>query len=314
MLRAKTWIMGTLLLLLLGSLLAFPAAAAGQGVNIAAVPAKVEFQIRPGTEQTQAVKVYNKGTEASRILAYTEDYSISPENQFEFFPGGTLDYSIAPWVSYSESDFVVEPDTYREITITLKVPADATIGGYASAAIFEGHRLDEKIEEGLVTVGRIGVPLLTTVAVDPSEIKQEGTILSMQVERGTWVLFRTDIKVTTTFENNGNTYLHYHAFTDITHGLIGSEYHGDHGESTALAKTQRTITYDAKGAWFGKYKVRVEVHYPPDRVLVQEQTVWVIPWLLILIVGILVMALGVGAWYWRRRRRAAGKGTKGDAG
>lgn len=300
----------TLALLAAAGLIAPSAPVAAQELGFAVVPAKVEFTVRPGAEQTQAVKVYNQSAEAIRILAYTEDYSIDPENRFEFFPGGTLDYSIAPWVSYSESDFVVEPGAYEEISITVKVPPDATVGGYASAAIFEGRRLDEREQEGVLTVGRIGVPLLATVAVSPGEIKQEGTIISMQVEKGTFVLFRTDIKVTTTFENNGNTYLYYHAFTDITGGLFGGGFHEDHGESTALAKTQRKITCEAKGAWFGRYKVRVEVHYPPDRVLVQEKTVWVIPWLLILIVLVLALALAAGVWYRRRRRRAAGRAKK----
>ncbi len=309
MLRLKAVVTAGLMILIVGSLLFFPDTAAGQGVNIAAVPAKVEFIVRPGASQTQAVKVYNQGEEALRILVYTEDYSISPENEFEFFPGGTIDYSIAPWISYSESEFILDPGAYREVSMTIEVPVDATVGGYASAAIFEGHRLNEQTQQGLITVGRIGVPLLTTVAVDASEIKQEGTILSMQVEKAPWVFLRSDIRVTTTFENDGNTYLHYHAFTDITGGVFGSEYAVDHGESTALARTQRKITTEVTGAWFGRYNVRVEVHYPPDRVLVQEQTVWVIPWLLIIIVAIIMLALGVGVWKWRQRR-AAGEGLK----
>ncbi len=299
-------------LLLAGALAAaFPDASRGQGVDIAAVPSKLEFNIRPGAEQSQTVKIYNQGAVPTRVLAYVEDYSISPENQIAFFPGGTLDYSIASWVSFSESDFTLEPGGFREVAVRLSVPADATVGGYASLAVFEAHHPEEASLEGLVTVGRIGVPLLTTVAVNPSEIRQEGAIVSLEVEKGTWVLFRTDLRITTTFENLGNTYLHYHAFTDVTGGISALKHSEDHGESTALARTQRQITCEIKGAWFGRYRVRAEVHYPPDRVLVREQTVWVVPWLLIVILVAAALAF-FSALYWRRRRRRRPDGKGAD--
>jgi hypothetical protein len=162
----------------------------------------------------------------------------------------------------------------------------------------------------VVTVGRIGIPLLVTVAVSEEEIEREGVILSLEVEKESWVFLHSDIRTTATFKNTGNTYLHYRGETTIKNTLFGREYKTDHDWNTALANTERKMFAEVKGGLFGPYTVRVVVEYPPDHQLVVEKHFWVIPWLLILLV-LGILACGVLCYFLVRRRRANLKFSRG---
>lgn len=116
-----------------------PAQATGNGISLA--PARVELELKPGTETTVVVDLDYHSTEENsqpvRIVASLNDWTIKRNGEVEFQKANTLPNSASSWLIYSPAETTVTPGNIHSIRVTISVPKDATPGDHLTALIVE---------------------------------------------------------------------------------------------------------------------------------------------------------------------------------
>ena len=110
----------------------------GSGISLA--PARIEMEMRPGTEATVVVDLDYHAAENSqpvRIVASLNDWTLNRNGEVEFQKANTLPNSASGWLIYSPAETTVTPGNVHSIRVTISVPKDATPGDHLSALIVE---------------------------------------------------------------------------------------------------------------------------------------------------------------------------------
>lgn len=112
----------------------------------------VKLEVKPGEELVGSITVDNVSNENITVKAYFEDFIYIPpfDGRKESRPLGSTSRSCGRWMSVLPSEFNLPPRGKKEITYTVKVPADAR-GGYYGVLFFE------KVTEGTGANMSIGI-------------------------------------------------------------------------------------------------------------------------------------------------------------
>jgi hypothetical protein len=143
--------------------------------SMALSPARVELEMKPGTETTVVVNLDYRAPETAkkegaRIVATLNDWSLTKDGRVEFFRANYQPNSASPWLIYSPGEAAVMPGTIHQIRVTIAVPANAAPGDHLAALIVEQRPDTLKFEPNLrqmilryrlATVFYIKVPGLT---------------------------------------------------------------------------------------------------------------------------------------------------------
>lgn len=109
------------------------------GISLA--PARVELEMKPGSETTLVVDLdYHSTMENSqqvRIVASLNDWTIKRNGEVEFHRANSLPNSASSWLIYSPAETTVTPGNVHSIRVTISVPKDATPGDHLTALIVE---------------------------------------------------------------------------------------------------------------------------------------------------------------------------------
>jgi hypothetical protein len=171
--------------------------------GIALAPARVELEMKPGTETTVVINLdYRSSSGAAqptRIVASLNDWDITRDGRVEFYKPGMRPNSASSWLVYSPAETTVTPGNIHSIRVTISVPADATPGDHLTALIVEQRPDTIKFNQNarqmvvryrMASVFYIKVPNLT----------KRGTLENLQAESSP-----KGIVVTPTLKNSGNS-------------------------------------------------------------------------------------------------------------
>lgn len=130
--------MNYLIILLMGlfAMWAAPVAEAAPS-SMAVYPSREALVVRPGESQTFSVTVANPGQATLRVRAYLSDWGLKPDGQLLFLPVGKSAHSAADMVTFTPSQFVLEPDRSQSVRVTISVPPDTAGGEYHCMVFFE---------------------------------------------------------------------------------------------------------------------------------------------------------------------------------
>lgn len=176
-------------------------APSGDGLSLA--PARMELEMKPGTETTVVINLDYRSTSGSaqptRIVASLNDWDITGDGRVEFYKPNTKANSASSWLVYSPAETTVTPGNIHSIRVTVSVPPDAAPGDHLTALIIEQRPDTIKFNQNarqmvvryrMASVFYIKVPNLT----------RRGTLENLQA--------RADAKgitITPTLKNEGNS-------------------------------------------------------------------------------------------------------------
>ncbi len=266
-------------------------------------PAKVEIQAKPGESETKTVKVVNQGKVPIEVTTDIADYYIKPDNTFVFYLPGHQSYSCARWIKLDKTKFFLEPGEVEKVKITVTIPKSAELGGHYACIFFETVGQKAK-DTGVRIVGRIGCLVLTSIGSE-KDIVRKGKIRSFSV-KNPW--FSSDVNSDLVFRNVGNVHLTlkgFVAFKDIFGRNAGK---ANFENITILPKTDRIMTTNWGGPFFGFFRAKATVKYGPNiftynrNLTTKEIAFWIIPWKIIVAVfAFLVLAFIVRKIYLTRK-------------
>jgi hypothetical protein len=321
--------MRRLLTILTLALVALPAASTGvaaaataPAISIGVAPSKLQANLVPGQVYRTVLDVYNKGADRTVLDVYLQDYTISTASAVQFEPAGALAQSAGPWASLSARVLRMGPHGHAQVHLTVRVPNDAALGTHTLAVVFRSRQVRTNgnvryrpAVASLMAAGienRDGTGLLLRGAVVTRSVDVSwpslGSIWSSSDHMGAaidWLIHPT-VTANVEVRNTGNT------FFNIIKG--GTEFSTDFALGarsgraaaptyTILPNSVRTLTMRWSGPpAFAKGSAHTRIYYN-DRAYLPVATTpfMIIPWHLIIVVGLLLAM--VILWRIVRRRR-----------
>ncbi len=115
----KKYSLATSLLFLYFILAISCAHAFGVGVT----PSTIEMEVQPGSHHRQILRVKNFNPEkAIRLTVSIADWTLDDNGKVQLMPPEETDYSASPWVNFSPSVLLLEPNTTRQIIVDVNTP------------------------------------------------------------------------------------------------------------------------------------------------------------------------------------------------
>jgi len=173
----------------------------GSGISLA--PARLELEMKPGSETTVVVNLdYHSTTENSqpvRIVASLNDWTIDRDGQVQFERANTLPNSASSWLIYSPAETTVVPGNLHSIRVTVSVPKDATPGDHLSALIIEQRPDNLKLNENRRQMV-IRYRMAAVFYIKVPQLRRQGSLESLRAE-----LTGDQVVVTPLLKNSGNS-------------------------------------------------------------------------------------------------------------
>ncbi len=251
-------------------------------------PVRTELTIDPGSSAFATINVINNEdtpiTVRPKITIYTK-------NDEEGFPVVTEDLpanhpmNIRDWIEFSTEDVSLEPNSEREVTFKVNVPADAQPGGRYASILYTSV---DDTASGEIKI-QVAVPSLILIKVAGEEI-HSGETLSFGVKNGNLLGDQNPI-LAVSFQNNGNVHEKPSGsvtLTDLTTGeqltQIARYYDDDLGEfviadaiplnldgGNVLPGSSRTFTAEwNENIQSGKFTAELNLKYGGDQPAITE--------------------------------------------
>jgi hypothetical protein len=191
-----------------------PPQAADSGISLA--PARVELEMRPGTETTVVIDLdYHSTVENSqpvRIVASLNDWTIKRNGEVEFQKANTLPNSASSWLIYSPAETTVTPGNIHSIRVTISVPKDAPPGDHLTALIVEQRPDSIKLNQTRrLVVVRYRMAAVFYIKVP--QLTRRGSLENLRAEA------RADsVVVIPTLKNQGNSVIRPMTSVKVTDG------------------------------------------------------------------------------------------------
>jgi hypothetical protein len=267
------------------------------------------YELAKGASLTDKVAVYNYSSVALPLSLYATDGLDTAEGQFGIIPTDQQPVGVGTWVKPVEGSIIVMPHTVQVVPFTVHVPATATPGDHAGAVVAslktpatdsKGRRVLVQQQDAVEMFVRVAGPLVPKLTV-----KVKATNL-----RRAFALGLGSLDVTYTVRNVGNVRLGATQSIDVDapFGITLKTVHLRSKVPELLPGASIVLHAHVDGVLpTVLVTAQVNLHpyspvktVPPPPSSSGSDTVWMIPWL-----WLLIAAAVIGWIVWRRRRRAA---------
>lgn len=140
---------------------------------------RLRYDVPPGTRVEERIIIHNVGTEEANLGLYTHDLVGGRDGSVDGPRKDTPAKGMGTWLSVSKDKLTLAPGRSEIVTLTMQVPADATVGDHFGFFFIEfltkedmqvGATSDDgKASAALSVVTRLGIPVTERV---PGELKQ----------------------------------------------------------------------------------------------------------------------------------------------
>lgn len=237
-------------------------------------PIMNELAVKPGDVIKRQISAKNLARIPIPMKAYTRAFVATNEFGDSDYPDDTATGSVQSWFKIDEPDFILQPDSPKNINVTITVPQNARPGGQYATLFVESLLPKEVLTEtSLYLSSRIGALFFFVVAGD-------------LVEKGQISEFKTDnfwktgpVEFNVAFKNEGNVDLKPQSTLTITDWRGNKVYETtDQGKRTLPEKTRRwKLEWETK--WLlGRYTARLSTKNLLDsKVQVSEVQFYSVP-------------------------------------
>jgi hypothetical protein len=305
-LKAKQINISLLLLLTLSLILIFSSVSFGQngGSGFRVTPVRSEFVIEKGESNEQVISVTNLSDQDTTAGVVINDFVPADNETGE--PRVLLDNTQSEGNSFksiatTQESITLGPRETKDIKLQIKVPENATTGGYYGVLRFEGKT--DNNDNNIALAASVGTIFLVTV---PGDIKEELilTELATASNGSTSRIFinTKDIEIVTRLKNTGNIHVKPYGVIDIkdSKNNVIESFDLNNTEPRANVLPDSTRKFENKlqnKDWFGKYTVSANLGYGSGGSLITaKNTFWVIPIWVVIVAVVALVAIIVGAF------------------
>ena len=275
------------------------------------------YNLDLGESKDDALLLFNTGEETKTVKLYPVDSIPSNQGNFALEAQDAPRDGIGAWIKLAETLVTLEPGESREIPFVITIPKDADVGEHSGGIIIQKAAPGQAEGEAAASVvTRVGIRVYQTV---PGEIIKEIEIDDFSLE----LIKPQDQKpyydIVLTAKNKGNVSLSpkvsleisgwgkidYQDFKKISYESIASFATGDalfpvrfftgqtQTKDWQLLRDQKVTTrWSFVKPQFGKFSFQAKLNYEssdgPKTVVSKKITVWVVPWLEVLVIALVL--------------------------
>lgn len=282
-----------------------------QGVTIS--PPLLELTLNPGAEIEETILVSNPAENLSELYPSTANFEAAGEGGEPTFLSPADEsgkFSLARWISYTQTKVALVPRQQVEFKYKITVPPDAEPGGHYGVVFLATQPPETEADVSQVAIaGKIGSLILVRV---PGDIREEARVEEFS---GPWMNFKTPISFLTFIRNLGN--IHFKPDGEISI----RNWRGKEIERIPLNPKKGNILPESRrrfdSVWspsttpfwktpFGRFSANLRIVYgASQKTLDGKIYFWLIPYWLIVAVAFLII---IAIIYFYRRRRKKKKG------
>ncbi len=292
---------------------------AESGFSVQVTPSPIIATLKPGTEQTQELKVLNTSSEQDTFRVDLRSFSVDNLTG-EVKLGNDAPSDVASMVTFEQSEFTLAPQQWFTARMHISTPKDA---GFSYSFAVVVSRNENGATQGTAQI-KGSVAVFALLNVDRPDATRKVDLVSFVSPKKIYEYVPTEFAVT--FKNSGNTLVQPsgNVFIDRTNSGQGSlgVLQVNEAKGYIIPGSERTLktswtngfptteTKDGvtKTIWdwsklnqlrFGKYTAKLVAVYDDgerDVPLEAELSFWVIPWKLILGALAVLAILLLGLW------------------
>ena len=172
----------------------------------------ISLVANPGTTVTTDIRIRNEGTQAETLKTGLMKFGArGDEGRPELMDREAGD-SYFDWVTITPSQFVIQPNEYKTVRVSIDVPSDAAFGYYY--AVTFSRASDEKAAKGQTVKGSIATLILLEANVPGA--KRELQVVEFKSEKKLYEFLPA--KLTVKIRNTGNVHAVPHGDVSINQG------------------------------------------------------------------------------------------------
>ena len=162
-------------------------------------PMKVPLTLQPGEGRRVAVRVFNNGDDAIRVVTEIGDWVATGDGGIRLLPAGSHVRGASAWVGVDLAEFTVPAHATQVVRLTVELP-EGVEGSYWTIVFFEGQSGQARSRLGLRTKARMGTTIYLTA--EGTEVRDD-TLTNMFVEAGSE---DGELRLGASLGNLGNVY------------------------------------------------------------------------------------------------------------
>lgn len=228
-----------------------PSALPGVGLDVS--PAKVDFEIAPGTRYTMPMTVTNPGANPIHVVVTPVDFRLSSGGDYEFLRVGSLPYSLMKYASVNPREFDIPPATTQQVQVTFAMPPAGAVGGEYSGVVIFQTRPERKAHQALAFSTRIASKFYCVIK---DTGRAAGEVTDVVATRGT-----SGQRYQITFRNSGNEHLYLGGFVEVRKGGETVEKIKLNGGLLVERGSERVIDVSGRRLPPGQYQVIAAIDY-----------------------------------------------------
>lgn len=270
---------------------------AGQGLEIS--PPLAELKADPGQTIKSTVRVRNVTEETLVISAEVNDFTAAGEDgqpKLLLEEGEVSPYSIKGWIT-TISKATLASREQKSVTITMKVPDDASPGGHYGVVRFTGTPPGLE-DTGVSLSASVGALILVNISGDVNEDAKIAELFTTQNNKRRWLFEYGPVTLVERIENTGNTHVKPSGTVRVTNMFnreVASFPFNEQGGNVLPASTRKFEQVLNKKLLFGRYKVQADVVYGSENKIISSTiTFWAIPYKIIILAVAAVLIIFFG--------------------
>jgi hypothetical protein len=279
----------------------FPIFALSQeGISLTLTPTLIKVNVVPGQVWSSFLKVVNTNPTPLTVYLSVFDfrgdekggvYFVSPPES-----GEAKKFYLSSWIDIPKEPIEIPPHQSKEITFTIKVPKDASAGGYYSAISVGTQPVGEQKPGTVIKISQqVSCLILLTVE---GETVEKGWIREFSSEKSFYQ--KPEVKLNLVFENLGNVHLQpvgeikIYNFLGKEKGKIEVNQRTEFGNVLPKSKRIWELEWKGEGSLFeiGRYKAEVLLNFGRQNQLFDKKVThfWIVPLVPVLsILGAIVL-------------------------
>jgi hypothetical protein len=296
--KMKKKFLALLMVFLIGLVFAsFPSVRAAlsgdEGLTLS--PPIKELTLSPGETSTQTLKLTNPTAKLVELYPKVMNFNAKGDSGEPGFTEANVEntkFSLASWITLTQSKVALTPEQVVEYQYTINVPQNAEPGGHYGVVFFatEPPTLEKDVSKVALS-SMVGGLVLVRV---PGDIKEEGQIESFDSDKLVYLF--NNVKYTTRIRNLGN--VHFKPLGTIKiKDLFGRtvdvlDFNANGGNILPESTRKWENGWKSSKILIGPVKATLNITYgSTSKPITESIWLWMIPWWLLVIIAVLVVAL-----------------------
>jgi len=264
-------------------------------------PVVIEYEADAGDTIVGTIKLRNEGAESETFYPFAQDFVAGDEAGTPAFVE-KANRSMSEWVRFDRDPVVIDGGQDELVIYRIKVPEDASPGGYFGGLLFSTSKQDDE-GNGVGTVGVTGPIVLIRIS---GNVVEQGAVTDFTATPSSSTSL--PIEFTTRFQNSGTVHLKPAGFVRIKNMFGGTSaivpmnegvgnvlpssarQFSTTWQKTELAENASELAQEWKNFGFGPYSATLIMNYGEQNSVVSATTsFWVMPWMLVVLFVILAV-------------------------